>query len=48
MSLSTQPTFVCPECDGRIPVTEATREAVLRSGCPRCAATVTADDFVTK
>lgn len=45
MSTLSQKTFVCAICDGQIPVTEATREALLSSGCPRCTASVTPEDF---
>ncbi|WP_438267322.1 DUF7560 family zinc ribbon protein [Halovenus rubra] len=45
MSRSTDSTFVCPDCNGPIDVTTSTREAILKSGCPRCATPVSPDDF---
>lgn len=45
MSKSSTNAFVCRECDGEIPVTAPTREAILQNGCPRCTASASSEDF---
>lgn len=43
--MTVSPQFACPKCDEQIPVTVATRDAILRSGCPRCTAGATPEHF---
>ncbi|WP_436902362.1 DUF7560 family zinc ribbon protein [Halovenus halobia] len=36
MQASDGQAFVCPACGGTMSVSPATREAVMRNGCPFC------------